>query len=119
MSLSFLLFPSSSSFFAILQTGWYAVVVYTGLFVQLSLVPCPLIVALEPVTACAQFVDCLIKQKLLKCPFLNILALVVLELSDILDGALEDGAFILLAAGNNLLELVDAFVDGLTTTALN
>jgi hypothetical protein len=119
MSLSFHLFPRPSSLFAVLQTRWYAVVVYTGLFVKLFLVPRPLVVALEPVTASAQLIDCLVKQKLLKSPLLNILALIILELSDILDGALEDRTFVLFAAGDNLLELVDTFVDSLTTAALN
>jgi hypothetical protein len=40
-------------------------------------------------------------------------------LSDELDGTLEDRALILLTARHNLGQLVDALVDGLTSTSLN
>jgi hypothetical protein len=36
-----------------------------------------------------------------------------------LDGSLEDRAFILLTAWNNLGEFVDAFVDGFTAAAFD
>jgi hypothetical protein len=108
-----------SGLFSVFQLWRDNIVLFTGLFVQLFLIPRSLVIALKPVTASAEFVDCLVKEKLLQCPLLNVLTLVILKLSDILDGALEDGAFVLFAARNNLLEFIDAFIDSLATAALN
>lgn len=58
-------------------------------------------------------------QQFLKGPFLDVLSLVLLELRDELDGAREYAAFVLLATRNDLLELVDAFVDRFTPASLN
>jgi hypothetical protein len=61
----------------------------------------------------------LVKEQFLQRPLLYVLLLVVLELGDILMGTLKDRALVLLAPWDNLLEFVDAFVDGLATTAFN
>jgi len=61
----------------------------------------------------------LFSEQLLKCPFLDVLRLVLLELCDELNRALEDGAFILLAPRDNLGELIDALVDGFAAAALD
>ena len=58
-------------------------------------------------------------KKLLKRPLLDVLILVLLELGDELDGALEDRTLVLLAAWDDLGELIDALVDGLASSALN
>ena len=87
--------------------------------VDLALVPCTLAFSLELVAAGAEFGDGLFREKLLKCPLLNVLLLILLELGDELNCPLEDGALVLLAAWHDLGELVDTLVDGLPATAFD
>ena len=93
--------------------------VLTGAFVDLTFIPMPLHLCLEFVAAGAQFSDSLLCEKLLQGPFFDILLLVLLQLCDELDGALEDRSLVLLAARDNLGEFIDAFVDSLATSTLN
>ena len=79
----------------------------------------PLHLCLEFVAAGAQLSDSLLREKLLQGPFFDILLLVLLQLCDELDGALEDGSLVLLAARDDLGEFIDAFVDSLATSTLN
>lgn len=97
----------------------YDASVLTGALVDLTFVPMPLHFRLELVAAGAQFGNCLLRQKFLECPFLNILLFVLLQLRDELDSALQDRALVLLAARNNLGELVDALVDGFAAATLH
>lgn len=85
----------------------------------LDLAPSPLALSLQFIIRSTEFSNCLLCEKLLQGPFLNILRLVFLELGDELDGALEDGAFVLLATWDNLGQLINPFVDGLSAAALN
>lgn len=85
----------------------------------LNLSPCALTLRLQLIITRAQLCDSLLSEQLLQRPLLDVLILVLLELGDELDGALEDRALVLLAAGDNLGELVDAFVDGLASSALD
>jgi hypothetical protein len=61
----------------------------------------------------------LVQQKLLERPLLDVLRLVLLELTNVLDGALQDRALVLFAVWDNLGKFVNAFVDGFASTALN
>ena len=54
-----------------------------------------------------------------RVPFLDVFLLVVFELRDVLDAALQDGAFVFVAAGDDFGELVDAFVDGFAAPSLD
>jgi hypothetical protein len=92
---------------------------HTSLFPRLNLSPRALTLSLQFVVACAQLSNSLLSQQLLQCPLLNVLCLVLLELSDKLNCSLQDRALILFASWNNLCEFVDTFVDGFTTTTLN
>ena len=87
--------------------------------IDLTFVPMSLHLCLEFVAASAQLSDCLLSQELLECPFLNILLLVLLQLSNELDSTLQDGAFVLFAARNDLGKFIDALIDGLATAALH
>jgi len=71
------------------------------------------------VNARAKLVDGLFGKKLLKCPLLDVLRLILLELGNELDGTLKDGPLVLLTAGDDLGKFVDTFVDGFATTALD
>jgi hypothetical protein len=93
--------------------------VLTGALVYLTFIPMPLHLCLEFVTAGTQLSDSLLREKLLQGPFFDILLLVLFQLCDELDGALEDGSLILLAARDDLGEFIDAFVDSLATSTLN
>lgn len=65
-------------------------IVFACALVDLALVPCALAFRLELVTAGAELRDGLLRQKFLKRPLFDILLLVLFELRDELDGALED-----------------------------
>jgi hypothetical protein len=84
-----------------------------------TLIPGSLALSLELVTASTEFSDSLLRQQLLERPFLDILLLVLFELCDELDGALQNRAFVLFTPRNNLCQLVDAFVDGFASAAFN
>ena len=58
-------------------------------------------------------------EQLFQRPLLDVLGFVVFELCDELDGTRENAAFVLLAAGHDLGDFVDAFVDGLTAAAFD
>lgn len=64
--------------------------ILTGTLVNLGLVPSSLALGLELVTTGTQFGDGLFCQKLLQCPLLNVLLLVLLQLGDELNSALKD-----------------------------
>jgi hypothetical protein len=93
--------------------------VLTGALVDLAFIPMPLHLCLELIAASAQLSDSLLREELLQGPFFDILLLILLQLCDELNGALEDGSLVLLAARDNLGEFVDAFVDSLATSTLN
>jgi hypothetical protein len=61
----------------------------------------------------------LFREELLECPLLNVLRLVFLQLCDERNSALQNGSLVLLAARDDLRQLVDALVDGLAATSLN
>lgn len=86
---------------------------------DIALVPSVLHLSFELVAAAAQLSDGLLREKLLESPFLNILLLVLLQLRDELDGTLKNGTLVLFATRNNLGELIDTLVDGLTTATLH
>ena len=91
----------------------------TSLLPRLNLAPRTLALRLQLIIASAELCNSLLGKKLLKRPLLDVLVLVLFQLSDELDGALEDGTLVLLAAWDDLGELVDAFVDGFASSALN
>lgn len=86
---------------------------------SLNLTPCPFTLSLQLVVTCAQLGDGLLCEQLLQGPFLDVLVLVLLELSDELDCALQDGAFVLLASRYNLGKLVDTLIDSFTSATLD
>ena len=61
-----------------------------GLLPRLNLAPRPFTFSLELVIARTEFSNGLLGQELLQRPLLNVLGLVLLELSDELNGALQD-----------------------------
>jgi hypothetical protein len=61
----------------------------------------------------------LLRKQLLQRPLLDVLGFVVFELCDELDGARENAAFVLLAAGHDFGDFVDAFVDGLAAATFD
>lgn len=91
----------------------------TSLLPRLNLAPRTLALRLQFIIASAELCNSLLGKKLLKRPLLDVLVLILFELSDELDGALEDGTLVLLAAWDDLGELVDTFVDGFASSALN
>ena len=74
---------------------------------------------LESIAGSAQLGDCLFGEELLQSPFLDVLGLILLELSNELDGSLQNAALVLLATGYNLCQFVNAFVDGLPTATFD
>ena len=90
-----------------------------SLLPRLDLAPCSFALGLELIVARTEFRDGLLGQELLQGPLLNILGLVLLELRDELDRPLQDRTLVLLAAGYNLCELIDALIDSLSAAALN
>jgi hypothetical protein len=74
---------------------------------------------LELVVRLAELGDGLLREQLLQRPLLDVLRLVLLELRDERDSPLEDRALVLLATRDDLGELVDPLVDGLTTPTLD
>ena len=61
----------------------------------------------------------MLRKQLLQRPLLDVLGFVVFELCDELDGARENAAFVLLAAGHDFGDFVDAFVDGLAAATFD
>jgi hypothetical protein len=84
-----------------------------------NLTPGTLTLGLQLVVTSTQFSNGLLSQKLLKSPLFDVLRLVFFELGNEGYGALKDRSFVLLTSGNNFRELVDAFIDSLSATALN
>lgn len=74
---------------------------------------------LESVAGSAEFGNCLFGQKLLQGPFLDVLGLILLELSYELDCTLEDASFVFLTARYDFGKLVDTFVDCFATATFD
>lgn len=104
---------------SLLDFIWYDAGIFAGALVDMRFVPRSLAFALEFVAAGAKLSDGLLSQQLLERPFLYVLLLVFFQLGNELHSTLQDGALVLLAAWNNFGELVDAFVDGLTTATFD
>jgi hypothetical protein len=85
----------------------------------LAFLPRPLAFCFELVATTAKLSDRLLSQKLFERPLFDILGLVLLELSDELYSSCENAALVLLTTRNDLGELVDTLVDGLTTSTFN
>lgn len=90
-----------------------------GLLPLLALGPGALALVLELVAAGAELGDGLLGEQLLQRPLLDVLRFVFFELRDELHRAREDAAFVLLAAGDDFGEFVDAFVDRFAAAALD
>jgi len=86
---------------ALLDLIRHDAVVFACTLVDLALVPGPLAFGLELVAACAELGDGLLGKQFLKCPLLDILLLVLLELGNKLYCSLENGSLVLLAARDN------------------
>lgn len=69
--------------------------------------------------AVRQLRERLLQHHLLQRLLVHHLVLLVFQVHDVVHRPLEDGAFVLLAAGDDLGELVDAFVDGFAAAALD
>jgi hypothetical protein len=108
-----------AAFLALFDLIWQDASVLAGALVDLALVPSSLALGLELVAASTQLCNGLFSKEFLQRPLLDILLLVLLQLCDELDGALQDGALVFLAAWNNLGQLVDALVDSLSPTAFD
>lgn len=65
-------------------------VIFARTFVDLALIPGPLALGFEFIAAGTKFGDGLLREQLLKCPLLNVLLLILLELGDELNSALEN-----------------------------
>ena len=74
---------------------------------------------LKLITTRAKLGDCLLREEFFESPLFDVLSLVLLELRDELDCAGKDTTLVLFAAWDDLGELVDAFVDGLTSSAFD
>lgn len=74
----------------------------TGLLPRLDFTPRSLTLGLQLVVASTELRNRLLSQKLLKCPLLNVLRLVLLELCDEGNRTLKDGALVLFASRDNL-----------------
>jgi hypothetical protein len=98
---------------------WGQASTLTSLLPCLNLPPRALTLGLQLIIASAKLGNSLFRQQFLQGPLLDILGLILLELSDELNGALQDRAFVLFAAGNDLSQLVDALIDGLSASSLN
>lgn len=90
-----------------------------GFLPLLALSPCALALVLKLVAARTELRDGLFGEQLFECPLFDVLGFVVFELCDELDGTSENASFILLAAGNDFCDFVDAFVDGLAATTFD
>ena len=90
-----------------------------------DLLPClelpveALALGLQLVIRLAELADGLLRKQLLQRPLLDVLCFILLQLRNEGNGALKDGALVLLAARNNLGELINALIDSLTATTLN
>jgi hypothetical protein len=91
----------------------------TGLLPGLRFPPRPLQILLKLFVPLAEILDRLLRKQLLEGPLLNILRFVLLKLLNVLHRALKDRALVLLAAWDNLGELVDALVDGFSAASLH
>lgn len=98
---------------------WYDAVSRTCTLVDFSFSPGALGICLEFVATGGEFGDSLFGEKLLECPFLNVLCLVLLELGYERNGALKNRTLVLFAAGNDLGKLVDAFIDSFSATSFD
>lgn len=94
-------------------------VIIAGPLVSLLLLPGFLIIGLETIARLAELVDSLIKEELLESPFFKICGFSFLELTDVLDCSLQNRALVLFTARNNLGELINAFIDGLSSPPFN
>jgi hypothetical protein len=74
---------------------------------------------LESIARAAKFGNGLFGEELLQSPLFNVLRFILLELSDELDGTLENASLVLFTAGNNFGKFIDAFVDCLAASAFN
>lgn len=81
--------------------------------------PSTLTFSLELVTTGAQLGNSLFGEQLFESPLLDVLRFVLFELCNKLHGASKNRAFVLLAAWNDLGELVNALIDRLSTSAFN
>lgn len=86
---------------------------------RLKLSVCPVTFVLELVVGRTKLCDGLLGEELLQRPLLDGSLLLLPELRDIADRVLQNGAFILLTSRNDLSQLIDAFIDGLTTATLD
>lgn len=86
---------------------------------RLQLAVQPLALGLELVIGLAELCYSLLRKQFFQRPLLNVLLLVLLELRDEVDGALEDGSLVLLASRYYLGELVDALIDVFSTASFN
>jgi hypothetical protein len=116
---STLMLATSTTFTLALVLFWYNSMVRTCTLPDLGFLFRLLRLCLEPITARAEFGNGLVQQEFLQRPLLNVLTFVILELGNVLHRALEDAAFVLLAARYNLRELVDAFVNCFAAAAFN
>lgn len=71
------------------------------------------------VVTCTQFSDSLFGEQLFQRPLLDILRLVLFQLSNELDCALQDGAFVLFTARDDLRDLIDTLIYCLSTTSFD
>lgn len=104
---------------ALLDFVWQDAGVLAGALIDLALIPSSLAFSLEFVATCTELCDSLLGKELLERPLLDILLFVLFQLSDELDGTLQDRALVLFAAWNNFGQLVDALVDGFASAAFN
>jgi hypothetical protein len=104
---------------ALFNLVWQDPSVLASALVDLALIPGSLALGLELVATSTQFCDGLLSEELLQCPLLDILLLVLFQLGDKLDGALQNGTLVLFTSWHNLGQLVDALVNSLSPTAFN
>lgn len=79
----------------------------------------PVAFFLELVIGRAELCNRLFGEKLLQRPLLDGLLFVLLELGDVSNGVLQNRPLIFLASGNDLSQLIDALIDGFTTSTLD
>jgi hypothetical protein len=90
-----------------------------GLFPCLNFTPRSLALGLELIIARAELCNGLLCEKLLQCPLLDVLGLVLLKLSNKRNGSLQNRALVFLTPRNNLGQFVDTLVDGFSSAAFN
>lgn len=79
----------------------------------------PLTLLLKLVVGCTKLCYGLLREQLFQRPLFNVLLLVLFELGDETNSPLQNRSFVLLAARDNLGQLVNAFVDSLAASALH